>query len=132
MHIFLVEEGKSITKNGRNHAGNQQYLCHHCGRYFIETKNTPLYHSCLSHSKVILIAKHSKEKTSVRGVYRVLDHHRDTISKYFQLIGQYAEILNDHFIRGVSAGDCEFDEIRSFNQYQHLWMKVTIIKFDKD
>lgn len=56
------------------------------------------------------------EKTSIRGVSRVLDHHRDTISKYYHLIGKHAEILNDHYIRGISPGDCEFDEIWSFIQ----------------
>lgn len=27
---FLVDAGKHITKNGHNHAGNQQYFCHRC------------------------------------------------------------------------------------------------------
>lgn len=82
----------------------------------LEPKNTPLYHSRLPRSEVLLIAKHSMEKTSIRGVSRVLDHHRDTISKYYHLIGKHAEILNDHYIRGISPGDCEFDEIWSFIQ----------------
>jgi hypothetical protein len=59
---FQIEEGKDITKNGHNPAGNQQYFCHHCRRYFIETKNTPLYNSHLSRSEIQLIAKHSMEK----------------------------------------------------------------------
>ena len=33
--FFQIEEGKDITKNGHNTAGNQQYHCHHCGQYFI-------------------------------------------------------------------------------------------------
>lgn len=39
---FLVDEGKIITKNGHNPAGNQQFFCHHCRRYFIETKKYSL------------------------------------------------------------------------------------------
>jgi transposase-like protein len=49
---FQIEEGKDITKNGHNKAGNQQYYCHHCSKYFIETRNTPLYHSRLPRSEV--------------------------------------------------------------------------------
>lgn len=39
--FFLIEEGKYLTKNGKNSAGNQQYFCYHCQNYFAETKNTP-------------------------------------------------------------------------------------------
>ena len=114
--FFQIEEGKDITKNGHNPAGNQQYHCHHCGRYFIETRNTPLYNSRLPRDDVLIIAKHSTEKTSIRGVSRVIGHHRDTISRYYHLIGEHAENLNDHFIRDISAGDCEMDEIWEFIQ----------------
>lgn len=111
-----IEEGKDITKNGHNKAGNQQYYCHHCGKYFIETRNTPLYHSRLPRSEVLIIAKHAMEKTSIRGVSRVINHHRDTISRYYHLIGEHAEKLNDHYIRDIPAGDCEMDEIWGFIQ----------------
>lgn len=113
---FQIEEGKNITKNGHNSAGNQQYHCHHCGCYFIETRNTPLYNSKLPRSDVYLIAKLSMEKTSIRGVSRVIDHHRDTISRYYHLIGDHAESLNDHYIHDIPVGDCEMDEIWGFVQ----------------
>lgn len=114
--FFQIEDGKEITKNGHNPAGNQQYYCHHCGQYFIETKNNPLYNSRLPRSDVLIIAKHATEKTSIRGVSRVIDHHRDTISRYYHLIGDHAETLNDNFIRDITAGDCEMDEIWEFIQ----------------
>lgn len=113
---FQIEDGKNITKNGHNPAGNQQYYCHHCRRFFIETKNTPLYNSRLPRADVLLIAKHATEKTSIRGVSRVIDHHRDTISRYYHLIGDHAETLNDHYIRDIPTGDCEMDEIWEFVQ----------------
>ena len=114
--FFQKEEGKDITKNGHNTAKNQQYQCHHCGQYFIETRNTPLYNSRLPRSDVLLIAKHSMEKTSIRGVSRVIDHHRDTISRYYHLIGNHAENLNHHYLCDIPAGDCEMDEIWEFVQ----------------
>ena len=78
--FFLIEEGKDLTKNGKNSAGNQQYFCHHCQTYFVETKNTPYYHSRLDRSEVERICRHAPEKISMRGVARVTGHHRDTIS----------------------------------------------------
>ena len=56
------------------------------------------------------------EKTSIRGVSRVINHHRDTISRYYHLIGEHAENLNDHYIRDIPAGDYEMDEIWGFIQ----------------
>ena len=56
------------------------------------------------------------EKTSIRGVSRVINHHRDTISRYYHLIGEHAENFNDHYIRDIPAGDCEMDEIWGFIQ----------------
>ena len=51
--FFQMEDGKDITKNGHNTAGNQQYHCHHYGEYFIETRNTPLYNSRLPRNEIL-------------------------------------------------------------------------------
>lgn len=115
-NFFLLDVGKDIVKNGRNPAGNQQYFCKHCQKYFIETKNTPLYHSCLPRSSVELICKHNMERTSIRGVERVTGHHRDTISRYYRLIGEHAELLNEYHLRDLSPGRVEMDEIWTFIQ----------------
>lgn len=56
------------------------------------------------------------EKTSIRGVSHITDHHRDTISKYYHLIGEHAEELNKHYFRDIFPGDPEVDEIWSFIQ----------------
>jgi transposase-like protein len=113
---YLTEAGKDVLKNGRNCTGNQQYLCKHCGKYFIETKNTPLYNSRLDRSSVELICKHNMEKTSIRGVERVTGHHRDTVSRYYHLIGEHAEILNEYYLRNIASGQVELDEIWTFVQ----------------
>jgi transposase-like protein len=112
----LTETGKELLKNGRNCAGNQQYYCKHCGKYFIETKNTPLYNSRLARSRVELICKHNMEKTSIRGVERVTGHHRETISRYYRLIGEHAEILNECYLRDITPGLVELDELWTFIQ----------------
>jgi hypothetical protein len=38
--FFQLEDGRDLVKNGKNCAGNQQYFCKHCWKYFVETKNT--------------------------------------------------------------------------------------------
>lgn len=113
---FLIEEGKEIVKNGRNPAGNQQYFCKHCRKYFIETKNTPFYHSRLDRTEVEIICKHNMERTSIRGVERVTGHHRDTVSRYYHLIGEHAELLNEYYLRELPLGRVELDEIWTFIQ----------------
>lgn len=85
-------------------------------QYFIETRNILLYHSRLPRSEVLVIAKHAVEKASIRGESKVIHHHRDTIASYYHLIGDHAEILNDHYIRNIPGRDCEMDEIWEFIQ----------------
>ena len=57
-------------------------------------------------------SKHDMEKTSIRGVERVTGHHRDTVSRYYPLIGEHAELLNEYYPQDVQSGRIERDEIR--------------------
>jgi len=111
---FMIEHDKQIRRNGHNSAGNQQYHCRHCNRYFIETKHTPLYHSRLDRSQVESLAKFSVEKNSIRSVARLTNLDRGTISRYFQIFGDHAELLNESHTVNISPGECELDEIWSF------------------
>lgn len=40
--------------------------------------------------------KHTMERTSIRGVEQVTGHHRDTVSRYYRLIGEHAGLLNEY------------------------------------
>ena len=51
----MEDDGKDITKNGHNTAGNQQYQSHDFGEYFIETRNTPLYNYRLPRNEVLYL-----------------------------------------------------------------------------
>ena len=114
--FFLIEDGKDLVKNGRNCAGNQQYFCKHCQKYFVETKNTPLYKSHLDRKEVEVICKHSMERTSIRGVARVTGHHQGTVIRYYRLIGEHAEVLSELFQQTPSLGRVELDELWTFVQ----------------
>lgn len=113
---YLIEEGKDIVRNGKTSAGHQQYFCKHCQKYFVETKNTPLYHARLDRREVEIICKHSMEKTSIRGVARVTGHHQDTVARYYRLIGEHAELLSDLVLQSLSLGRIELDELWTFIQ----------------
>ena len=112
--FFLVEHGKDIVKNGRNTAGNQQYFCKHCRTYFIETKHTPFYRSRLEQHQVELICRLSQEKISMRGVSRVTGHHLATITRYYQLAGEHANLLTATSLQDLGSDRIELDEFWAF------------------
>lgn len=111
---FRTESGKKLHRNGRNSAGNQRYHCLHCNTYFVETRNTPLYGSRLARSQVELLARSCVEKNSIRGVSRLTNIDRGTISRYFHLFGEHAALLNEIYTATIPSGECEMDEIWSF------------------
>jgi transposase-like protein len=113
-NYYMTESDKKIRRNGRNSAGNQRYHCLHCNTYFVETKNTPLYRSRLSRPQVEFLAKVSVEKNSIRGVSRTTSISRHTISRYFQLFGDHAALLNGIHTVNIPSGECELDEIWSY------------------
>jgi IS1 family transposase/transposase-like protein len=113
---YLTSENSQIIKNGKNKAGNQTFFCKHCGSYFTETKNTPCYRSHLSKEKIMLIFLLFSEKIPIQGIIRVLEHHEDTIMRYFQKFAQQAMDINDFYIFEIDCGEIELDEIWTYIQ----------------
>ncbi len=111
---FLIEPRKDLVKNGRNTAGNQQYFCKHCRTYFIEAKNTPFYRSRLEPDQVELICRLSQEKISMRGVSRVTDHHLATISRYYRLAGEHANLLTATSLQNLGPERIELGKFWAF------------------
>jgi IS1 family transposase/transposase-like protein len=121
---FMTEPGKKLLRNGRNSAGNQRYHCLHCDTFFVETKNTPLYRSRLSRFQVEFLAKISVEKTSIRAVSRIININRGTISRYNLLFGEHAAFLNESHTVNISPGECEMDEVWSYNYKKEKNVKL--------
>ena len=63
-----------------------------------------------------LFVKNYMEKTSIRGVERVTGHRQATISRYYHLIGEHAELLNEFHLQDVQPGRVEMDELWTFIQ----------------
>ena len=67
-----------IVKNYKNSAGSQRYKCKHCNKYFVESpKKAPI-----SEEKKELINKMLNERTSLRGICRVLRISFSTLQRY--------------------------------------------------
>jgi len=108
------EEGKDLVKRGKNRAGNKQYFCNHCKKWFVETANTPLFHKHLSKEEIIKICKLLVEKNGVRSIERITGHHRDTISKLMLDLAEHADELNEMLIVDLELTPIECDEFWTF------------------
>jgi transposase-like protein len=108
------EEGKDILKRGQNRAGNQQYYCNHCNKWFVETANTPLYNKHLSREEIIRICKLLVEKNGVRSIERITGHHRDTISRLMLDLAEHADEINEMLVVDLELTPIECDEFWTF------------------
>jgi transposase-like protein len=113
--FYLTEKGKDIIKRGRDaKTRRQRYYCIHCGKFFMETKGTPLFNKKLPESEIINICKHFVEKNGIRSVERLTGHHRDTIGHLLSDIAEQAERMNNFLIHDVKLSPIECDEFWSF------------------
>ena len=95
-------------------AWRQAGHCRHCNTYFIETNHTPLFRSRLYRSKVEFLAKYFVENVSIRGASRLTNIDRATISRYYCLFGEHAELLNESHTGSFSQEKYEMGEIWFF------------------
>lgn len=112
--FFRRESEKDITKQGKNYAGHQRYLCKHCGIVFVETKGTPLYQKKLSERKIKQICKELVEKKGIRAVERTLNVHRDTICHLLDDLAEHALLMTNHLVHDLGLSTYEVDEILTF------------------
>lgn len=112
--FFRRENGKDVTKQGKNYAGHQRFLCKHCGIVFVETKGTPLYQKKLSEIKIKQICRELVEKKGIRAVERTLHVHRDTICKLLDDLAEHALSMTNHLVHDLGVSTYEVDEILTF------------------
>lgn len=110
-NYFRRENGKEITKQGRNYAHHQRFLCQHCGVVFVETKGTPLYQKKLSERKIKAICKELVEKRGIRAVERAQHVHRDTVSKLLHDVALHAKQMTHYLVHDLGLSTYEVDEI---------------------
>jgi transposase-like protein len=112
--FYRKESGKEITKQGKNYAGHQRFLCKHCRIVFVETKGTPLYQKKLSERKIKQICKELVEKKGIRAVERTTKVHRDTIGNLLDDLAEHALMMTNHLVHDLGLSTYEVDEILTF------------------
>lgn len=112
--FFRKLNGKDITKQGKNYAEHQRFLCTHCGVVFVETKGTPLYQKKMSERKIKNICKELVEKKGIRAVERTMHVHRDTISKLLHDLARHAKETTHHLVHDLGLSTYEVDELWTF------------------
>ena len=112
--FFRKETGKDITKQGKNNAGHQRFLCKYCNKIFVETKGTPLYQKKLSERKIKAICKEIVEKKGVRATGRTLHVNRNTICNLLDDLANHAVEMTNYLVHDLDLTTYEVDEILTF------------------
>jgi transposase-like protein len=109
--FFRKETGKDITKQGRNYAHHQRYLCKHCMKSFSSTKGTPIYQKKLSERKIKMICKELVEKKGVRAISRTLNVNKNTVCNLLSDMADHALSMTNYLVHDLKLETYEVDEI---------------------
>lgn len=112
--FFRILKGKNITKQGKNYAGHQRFLCKHCNVVFVETKGTPLYQKKLSERKIKEICKELVDKRGVRSIAKRVNVNKNTVSSYLDVLAKHALEMTNYLIKDLDMGKYEVDELLTF------------------
>lgn len=111
---YLKETGKDIIKRGINRAGNRQYFCFNCNKYFVETKGTPRYNRKLSERKIKEICKELVAKKGVRKVAESKNVDKNTVSSLLHHLASHALQMTNYLVHDLGLKTYEVDELWTF------------------
>ncbi len=77
---------------------NRLLRCRTCKTRFSEHKGTPLFRAQLPPEKQISLLEHIAEGCGVRKTARLINVHRDTVTRYAKLAGDHAQALHDELV----------------------------------
>ncbi len=112
--FFRKIKGKNITKQGKNYADHQRFLCKHCNVAFVETKGTPLYRRKLKERKIKDICKEIIETGGIRSTERKVHVHRDTVTSIINAFGEHALQMTNYLVHDLKLSTYEVDELWTF------------------
>ena len=106
---YRRERGKDIIKRGKNCAGTQMYYCYHCGKYFVETSDTPMYRKRLSKRQIELVCRLLVEKNGIRAIERITGLNKNTVSAWLEDLAEHASLVQGYLVHdlGLSAYECD-------------------------
>lgn len=128
---YLKVEGKAIIKRGKYKTGHQRYYCKHCGKFFMDTVGTAVYHKHLSGDEIRLIYQLFLEKNTIRGIARITGHHRGTISNLIK--GTVKNKKTEEYLVtriGLTATECE--KLWVLLEKKKNFSKITLKKTDTE
>lgn len=105
----------------------QNYQCVFCGKQFVETFGTPLYHKKMKKKEIAKICEHFTEKLSFRAVARVTHHKLDTIRNLAKDMANHARQTTEFFLHDLKLNATEVDEIWTFVKKNKKSLPKTII-----
>jgi len=125
--FYLKIKGKNITKQGKNYARHQRFLCKHCNIVFVETKGTPFYKRKLKERKIKEICKEIVETGGIRSTERKVHVHRDTITRIINALGEHALQMTNYLVHDLDLSTYEVDELWTFIKKNQKGLSPTTI-----
>jgi transposase-like protein len=124
---FRKEKDKDITKQGKNYASHQRFLCKHCNVVFVETKGTPLYNRKLSERKIKDICKELVRKNGVRSTAERVNVNKNTVCSYLNILAEHALAMTNHLVHDLRLSTYEVDELLTFIKKTKKGLTPTMI-----
>jgi hypothetical protein len=73
-------------------------LCKTCGKLFSERKGTAFSRCCLPFQKALDVLRHIREGCGTRATSRLLDVHRDSVTRLARIAGSHAKSLHEELV----------------------------------
>lgn len=105
---------ENIVRNGRKKNKRLNYKCTACGKQFVETCGTIMYHKKLKKKEISRICDLFAEKLSFRAVARATHHKLDTIRNLAEDMANHARTTTEFLVHDLSLTPIEVDEIWTF------------------
>ena len=125
--FFNKKFKENIVKNGRKKNKLRNYKCTSCGKQFVETFGTLLYHKKMKKKEIAKICDLFVEKISFRGVARATHHKLDTIRNLAEDMANHAKAANNFMLYDLNLNVIEVDEIWTFVKKNKKNLERTII-----
>lgn len=112
--LFNKKFRENIVKNGFKKNKLRNYKCTACGKQFVETFGTILYHKKMKKKEIVKICDLFAEKLSFRAVARASHHKLDTIRNLAEDMAEQARKTTEFFLYDLKLNPIEVDEIWTF------------------
>ena len=104
--VFREKYGAGATQN--------LFKCKVCEKTFSERRDTPLFGFRIPEEKIWGIIRCLIEGNGTRATARIMQVHRDTVTKIIRTFGLHANQVSQLFLADYPLKECQLDEMWSF------------------